>query len=126
MVYSRNCVVQCVEVVVSGFYCRRVGYGVLVVGGVSSGLCRVLRCACPVQESVCVKQTPVQDRHDGEPGTVPKTHNQQIGHRNAPANNKIQKQQPRQMAHLTARFRLYTVCHRIHRTYDGDTMLPND
>ena len=28
------------------------GYGVLVVGGVSWGLCRVLRRACPVQVSV--------------------------------------------------------------------------
>ena len=46
------CGVPSVVVVVSGFYCRRGGYGVLVVGGVSWGLCRVLRRACPVRESV--------------------------------------------------------------------------
>jgi len=46
------CSVPSVVVVVSGFYCRRVGYGVLVVGGVSWGLCWVLRRACPVRKSV--------------------------------------------------------------------------
>ena len=79
-------------VVVSGFYCWRVGYGVLVVGCVSWGLCRVFRTACPVLESVSHKQTPVQDRQDKKPSTVPKTHNQQLEHRNPPADNKIQKQ----------------------------------
>jgi len=43
------------SVIVSGFYCQWVGYGVLVVGGVFWGLCRVLRRTCPVWESVCVK-----------------------------------------------------------------------
>ena len=46
------CGVPSVVVVVSGFYCWQVGYGVLVVGGVSWGLCRVLRSACPVWESI--------------------------------------------------------------------------
>ena len=44
--------VPSVVAVVSGFYCRRMDYGVLVVGGVSWELCRVLRCACPVLVSV--------------------------------------------------------------------------
>ena len=37
---------------VCGFYCRRMDYGVLVVGGVSWDLCWVLRRACPVLVSV--------------------------------------------------------------------------
>ena len=57
------CRVLSVVVVVSGFYCRRVGYGVLVVGGVFWGLCRVLRRACPVRESVSHEQTPMH--HNG-------------------------------------------------------------
>jgi len=120
------CSVPSVVVIVSEFYCRRVGYGVLVVGCVSWGLCWVFCLAYPVQESVCVKQTPVQDRQYGKPGTVPKTHNRQLGHHNPPANNKIQKQQPWQMAHCTARFLLYTVRCRIHRTYNRNTTLTND
>ena len=43
------------SVVVSGFYCRRVGYGILVVGGVFWGLWRVLCHALSVRKSVCVK-----------------------------------------------------------------------
>ena len=59
------CGVPYVMVVVSGFYCWRGGCGVLVVGGVSWGLCRVLRRACPVQETAShchdsAKQFPVQ------------------------------------------------------------------
>ena len=38
--------VPSVVAVVSGFYCRRMDYGVLVVGGVSWELCRVLCRAC--------------------------------------------------------------------------------
>ena len=45
------CGVPSVVVVVSLFYCRRVGYDVLVVGGVSWALCWVLCRACPVWES---------------------------------------------------------------------------
>ena len=75
--------------------------------------------------NVSVKQIPIQDRHYGEPGTVPKTHHQQLGHHNPPANNKIQKQQPRQTAHRTAQFQLYTIRHRIHHTCNRDTTLPN-
>ena len=85
-----------------------------------------IKCRCDAWESVRVKQTPVQDRHDGEPDTVPKTHHQQLGNRNPPADNKIQKQQPWQTAHCTAQFWLYTVHRRIHRTYDRDMTLPND
>ena len=81
---------------------------------------------CPVRESVSHKQPPVQDRHDREPGTVPKTHNRQLGHRNPPADNKIQKQQPWQTAHRTAWFRLYIIRRRIHRTYNRNTTLPNN
>ena len=46
------CGVPPVVVLVSGFYCRRMDYGVLVVGGESCGLCRVLRRSCSVRESV--------------------------------------------------------------------------
>jgi len=68
------------------------------------------------------EQTPIQDRHDGEPSTDPKTHHQQLGHRNPSADNKIHKQ----TAHHTTRFQLHTVRHRLHRTYNTDTTQPND
>ena len=99
--------VPSVVVVVSGFYCSRVRYGALFVGCVSWGLCRVLHRACPVRESVSHKQTPVQDRHNGEPGTVPKTHHQQLGPRNPPADNKIQKRQPRHTAQHSSDYTPY-------------------
>ena len=44
--------VPSVVAVVSGIYCRRMDYGVLVVRGVSWELCRVLCPACPVRVSV--------------------------------------------------------------------------
>jgi len=97
--------VPSVVAAVSRFHCRRMDYGVLVVGGVSWELCRVLCRACSVW--VSVKHT-----HTGQADEEP--------------DNKIQKQQPQRTAHHTTRFQLYTVRHRIHRIYNNDTTQPND
>ena len=44
--------VPSVVAVAPGFYCRQVCYGVLVIGGVSWGLCQILRHVCPAREPV--------------------------------------------------------------------------
>ena len=56
IVETMLCGVPSVVAVVTGFYCRRVGYSVLVVGDVSWGLCHVLHRAFPHSEHPHTRQ----------------------------------------------------------------------